>query len=204
MYKVKNTHHKIKKLVPNRTSENALDKIAFLKRMNLFLEDGEWTRADEYAERVLDLDPECAEAYLGKLLAELHVSQKENLRDEKFPFDRSNNYQKIMRFGEEELKKELAECVDYICRRNELNRQESIYKDAKNQMAEDSQSDYESAARLLKKISGWRDADQLYDECIQEIAIIKRRRRRHILIACILIVMILAVIAISCIHSSYN
>ena len=101
-----------------------------------------------------------------------------------------------MRFGDEELKKELTEYVDYIYKRNELNRLESTYKNAKDQMEEDSESDYEAAAKLLKKISGWRDADQLYDECMQELESIKKRRKRRILIACIIVFMILLIIAI--------
>ena len=41
-----------------------------LKRAFMFLEDGNWKSAEEYCEKVLDIDPECAEAYLGKLMAE--------------------------------------------------------------------------------------------------------------------------------------
>ena len=43
----------------------------------MFLEDSDWKSAVEYCEKVLDLDPECAEAYLGKLMAELHVKKKQ-------------------------------------------------------------------------------------------------------------------------------
>ena len=41
-----------------------------LKRAFMFLEDGDFSRADEFCEQVLNLDPENAEAYLGKLMAE--------------------------------------------------------------------------------------------------------------------------------------
>ena len=44
-----------------------------LKRAFMFLEDREWEEADKYCEKVLDLDPENAQAYLGKLMAELRV-----------------------------------------------------------------------------------------------------------------------------------
>lgn len=44
-----------------------------IKRMFMFLEDGNWERADEYAEKVLDMDPENGDAYLGKFLAEQKV-----------------------------------------------------------------------------------------------------------------------------------
>ena len=35
------------------------------------LEDGEWQKADDFFEQVLNFDAELAEAYLGKLLSEI-------------------------------------------------------------------------------------------------------------------------------------
>lgn len=74
-----------------------------LKRAFMFLEDKNWREADEYCEKVLDMDPECAEAYLGKLLAELKLQRKEDLEKQAKPFNNSNNYQKAVRFGDETL-----------------------------------------------------------------------------------------------------
>ena len=42
---------------------------ALLKRGAMALEDGDWARADEFYEEVLNQDAECGEAYLGKFLA---------------------------------------------------------------------------------------------------------------------------------------
>ena len=50
---------------------------ALLKRGNMALEDGEWSKADQFYEDVLNQDPECAHAYLGKFLAKL---QTENVQ----------------------------------------------------------------------------------------------------------------------------
>ena len=43
--------------------------VAQIKRGNMALEDHEWDKADGFFEEALNLDPECAEAYLGKLMA---------------------------------------------------------------------------------------------------------------------------------------
>lgn len=185
----------IKKLVPGRSNENISERginniEAILRRMELFLEDKEWDRANEYAEKILDVNPECAEAYLGKLLAELHVSSKEKLRDVKSPFDFSNNYKKVMRFGNEEMKEELSECIKYICKRNELNRIESIYEDAKNKIEEDSELNYKAASKLLKKISGWKDADELVQLCSEELKQIKIKKTLRFLLICLVLVII--------------
>ena len=47
---------------------------ALLKRGNLALEDHEWDRADGFFEEVLNLEAECAEAYLGQLLAKNNLT----------------------------------------------------------------------------------------------------------------------------------
>ena len=45
---------------------------ALIKRGNLALEDGEWESANNFFDQALNMDAECAEAYLGMGLAELH------------------------------------------------------------------------------------------------------------------------------------
>ena len=80
-----------------------------LTRAFMFLEDGNWKEADKYCEKVLDQDPENAKAYLGKLMAELHVKKKESLNDRNnsFKLSVSSNYQKAVNFAAPELKAEL-------------------------------------------------------------------------------------------------
>ena len=54
--------------------ENANGNVkALLDRGFLALEDGEWQKADNFFEQVLNFDAKLAEAYLGKLMAELRV-----------------------------------------------------------------------------------------------------------------------------------
>lgn len=80
---------------------------SLLKRAFIFLEDEDFKSADEYCEKVLDIDPENALAYLGKLMAEFGVSKHEDLKDLDEPFENSNNYLKIMRYGNDGLVKML-------------------------------------------------------------------------------------------------
>lgn len=47
---------------------------ALIKRGNMALEDKEWDKADGFFDEVLNYNAECAEAYLGKALAERKVS----------------------------------------------------------------------------------------------------------------------------------
>ena len=55
-------------------SEGNSNVKALLKRGEMAIEDGDWTAAEEFYDRVLDMDAECAEAYVGKFL--ISVQQK--------------------------------------------------------------------------------------------------------------------------------
>ena len=52
---------------------------ALLKRGYMALEDGGWGKADDFFEQVLNQDAECAEAYMGKVLAARKASSLERL-----------------------------------------------------------------------------------------------------------------------------
>ncbi len=143
------------------------DVAPLLKRAFMYLEDGNWKSANEYCERVLDINPENAQAYLGKLMSELRCRDESDLRDCEEPFDGRNSYQKAVRFGDEKLKSELIGFIEYINNRNENARLTGIYNKAKQQMdSSTSESAYNEAARVFQSISGFKDADSKADECL--------------------------------------
>ena len=135
-----------------------------LKRAFMFLEDGEWAKADEFCEQVLNQDPENAQAYLGKLMASLRVSHKEDLKNCLEPFDSSNYYQKALRFADSKMSAELTSSIDHINNRNEIARQQSIYDKAKAVLCSEitrTEDEYKQAAQLFGSIPGFADADNL-------------------------------------------
>ena len=69
-----------------------------LKRVLLFLEDGEYTQADAYCEKVLDIAPTNGMAYLYKLLIELKVTDENALRMYSVPFDSAKAYKNAIVF----------------------------------------------------------------------------------------------------------
>jgi len=90
---------------------------SLMKRGKLFLEDSDLDKADEYFDKVLDIDPEYAPAYIGKLCVELGVRREELLGDYKElrkskKFDRLlgeyGNFQKALRFSDDGYRKKLS------------------------------------------------------------------------------------------------
>ena len=80
-----------------------------LERAFLFLEDGDWDKADEYCERVLDANPKNAAAYVGKLCAELKIKNEADLANQKRLLDDMPNYKKALRFADTSYHDKLVE-----------------------------------------------------------------------------------------------
>ena len=148
-----------------------------LKRAFLFLEDEEWDTAIEYCEKVLDMDPECAMAYLGKLMAELFISKQEDLKEHYEPFDEYNNYQKAIRFADPALKETLEGYIDHINTRNENDWMESVYSSAVREMDKaNTEIDYSNAADCFESIPEYKDAAALARECLEKAELCKYER----------------------------
>ena len=152
----------------------AVNTDPLLERAFMFLEDGNWEEADAYCERVLDQNPKNAQAYLGKLMAGLHVHRQEDLQNCDQSFEDNSNYQKAVRFGDEKLASALKEYNSRIAERNEAARLTEIYNSAVNSMnqaggdADQKYRAYTSAAATFKSISGFKDADDLAEQCLQK------------------------------------
>ncbi|NLC26363.1 MAG: TIR domain-containing protein [Fastidiosipila sp.] len=157
---------------------------SLLDRTSLFLEDGDWSSADQYCERVLDQDPRNALAYLGKLMAESRVKHKEELADCAEPFEDNSNYQKAVRFADDSLKAMLTGYNESIKERIEHNRLDAIYNDAKIRMDSASkEKQYKSIAEIFISISDWRDSRILANICFEKaeadrIAAQKEKKRK--------------------------
>ena len=78
---------------------NAPGVTSLLKRAALFLEDGDTASAREYYDRVLDIDPECAEAYMGKVCAETGCRKESDLGVLNYCVDMRGDWQKAVRFA---------------------------------------------------------------------------------------------------------
>ena len=163
----------------NAVKETAVEGNAntapLLKRAFMFLEDGDWNSANEYCEKVLDIDPENAQAYLGKLMAEQRVKKQDKLKDCDTPFDSSNNYQKAVRFADEKLKTALVGYIEHINTRNENARLDGIYTRAKNAMsAANTESAYKEAAHLFESVSEYQDSAALAQSCYEKAEVARK------------------------------
>lgn len=92
--------------IANNTPE-AFNSETILKRAFMLLEDAEWQKADALLEQVLNHEPENALGHLGKLMIDVKVNKEENLGKRAVDFSENANYQKTLRFANDDLKERL-------------------------------------------------------------------------------------------------
>ena len=136
-----------------------------LRRGYMFLEDKEWNSADEYFEKVLDLEPENGKAYLGKLLVTLECSRLEDLEyyeylDADLEYDK--NYKKVLRYGDSKIKEKLQYYIK-CC---------SIYEEAwELTETSDNAEDFITAKKKWQSIADYRDSKEKSENCIETVYI---------------------------------
>ena len=98
---------------------------SLLKRGQIFLEEGAWESADVYFNKVLDINPECAEAYIGKLCVEKQCKIEDDLKKESHALEASRNYQKAHQFCSTQLKQKLEE-YNQFAKANEQSKADEL------------------------------------------------------------------------------
>ena len=155
---------------------------ALLKRAFMALEDGEFSRADDFCEQVLNIDPENAQAYLGKLMAELKVKSKILLQFCSQPFDRSVNYKKLIRFSDDKLKAELEGYILHIKNTNEKIKLNSLYTEAKNRMdSARAPRDLERPIKLFTELADYKDSNALLELCKEKVKELEEEEKEEAL-----------------------
>lgn len=77
---------------------------SLLQRAFIFLEDGDFGSAAQYIERVLDLDPRCAKAYIGKFMVEHKLRRMEAIGTMEPYIGNNSDFRRALEFssGEEQ------------------------------------------------------------------------------------------------------
>ncbi|MGN0680071.1 MAG: tetratricopeptide repeat protein [Oscillospiraceae bacterium] len=149
------------------------DVSGMLRRAELFLEDGDFMRADELCENALDCEPENAQAYLIKLLAQFHIADKNLLYECTEDFTTSGNYAKILRFGDEAIKSWLEnetalfreKAAALSAQRIAAEREQAYLRAAQLIQTANNKQMLLDAQSILRGLVGYKDSDSLLTRC---------------------------------------
>ena len=138
---------------PPQAATNATAE-SLLKRAQMFLEDKDSKLATEYAQKVLDIDPECADAYMVLLLATWGIGTWEEAGSNIIKVVQSREYKRARQFASGALADKLADAerlANEHAERLEKKRQE---EEARRQEEEARRQEEEAQRReyLSKKL----------------------------------------------------
>lgn len=148
----------IKKILADGNMSASTDNTAeeaYLERIQIFLNDSEWDSANTYCEKVLDLNPKNAKAYMYKICTKLKLHNIEAIVDkDECLLNKDTNYSKILAYGDEELKQKVLELS-----------QEQIYMIAQKKLHQNNNVQNLYIAReLFRQIPDYKDVnDRLYE-----------------------------------------
>ena len=163
----------IEKLLPRKTEETMQDVVqqviqtsgpnasSLTKRARIFLEDGNWKDADKYAENVLDMDPENAEAYLIKTLAPFHLHCEEEIAEQDVEqklfqaIEKHKDFQKFYRYAPQTL----------IERIQSYPMQARKYYTAIEMQNRGTIEKLQEASKLFAQIAGYKDSAERAETC---------------------------------------
>lgn len=171
------------------TNEKQMELQTLLKRAELLLEDGNWETATQYYEKVLDIEPENAKAYIGLLLSSFKFSSEKALECSNIEFDNNKLYQRALQFADTEYK----EVLKQYATENTYFRATSIIKNAAHK------KDYALAISILQKITSYKDSEKLIEQCEEAIDAeekVKANKKKNILVTIGVIIGIIGLVVI--------
>lgn len=122
---------------------------ALIKRGFLAIEFGDWNKAYEVLDEASNLDPENARIYFGKLHIGTLSKTEEELVNANRPLSDYADYEKVMRFGDTDLKQRLELYNKKIVARFEKHEKERLEKE---RLAEEKVAKLEEEKRLKKEL----------------------------------------------------
>ena len=118
-----------------------------IRRAQMFLEDGDFSSASEYAEKCLDMDPENSDAYLIKLLVQLRLKDTSELAFQKASFKNNSNFSRALRYADEWQRRELED----LCH-------ERDYNEGKSLCLTENEQNLTRARELLQPLGNYKDS----------------------------------------------
>lgn len=113
-----------KSIVVNGDGTTTVDSL--LRRAEIFLNQGNFVKANEFYEKVLDTDPEEARAYFGKALLENRIKGESKLSEFDGDISEDENFETALSLADGEFKEKLLSIKERGDGKGELRKKEKI------------------------------------------------------------------------------
>ncbi len=130
-----------------------------MKRVHLFLEDGDFKSASDYLNRILDMDPENSAAYAAKLCVAFGLHKEADLAKLTFRFENHPDWKKVVRFASQQQLNVYEDYLDQVNTRISHQINDFEY-DCAMEMAVNPNADPE---KLRNELNAYIDSCNKYD-----------------------------------------
>ena len=172
------------------TTTNTPGVDSLVKRGFQFLEDEDWKKANEYFDKVLDMNPECAQAHVGKLCVDLKLQQENLLAQNKTPIYTNRHFQKALRFADSDYCAKLnrysadnKQLVAEIERQEQERKRHELYIGlVQAKIKSTSEKEYQDLAQKFREMNDYKDSEALAKECFNKYRVLKEYREEQLYI----------------------
>lgn len=154
-------------------SQTSATLTSLTKRMWMFLEDGDISKSKEYANRILDIEPENWKPYSVLLLLDCGVKSKEGLVTSDFSMAESRFYHHLISFAPDEV------CNEY----KTLRRAQELFREKKagtTQLSKLEEEEKDILTKIKNLSSEVREAESNFSATSRANKIYKNRMKRAI------------------------
>ena len=150
-------------------------------KADTFLKKQLFAKAKLHYKAILEISTCDIDAMMGLLLSDLKVSSQEELAECDKPFIENPYYKGLIAVADQETKQKLITINKNISEKIELRRQETVYCNAKNLMAQD---DFSKAQSAFLSIPTYKDSNELAQECRTKAREMEQRKTYDYAVKC--------------------
>lgn len=172
----------------------------YKRRVEIFLEDHDWGMAEEYCNRILDIDPEDSHAYYLLTLAENKAADGDELIKQRIDIKSTKHYKRIMAGHDAHT----IEMVNNIVAEYESALLNDKYNTAAEYQQRNTPSSLNQAIRFYSEISGYLDADEKRQQCIEALPKANNQKKKIIMIGSSILALILVIAIVTPIVKAAN
>ncbi|MBQ6451287.1 MAG: toll/interleukin-1 receptor domain-containing protein, partial [Solobacterium sp.] len=185
---------KVVQTVVSPAADAAQKKDALIKRMNLYIEDKQYSEALQCIDQILEVDPENYSAYLGKLLVALELTKKEDLATCGLMYENNPDYEKAVRFADPGSRQLLTRYAEQ-CRTSSTDK---WMNQAGSLLGKGDRDSILKAKDIYLYLSKWNDVKDELSKCDQALVDIQlaeekkeKKRKRNKLVAVAAVVLVI-------------
>lgn len=163
----------------------------YIDRIVIFIDDADFKRAEEYCEKILDIDANSGIAYYYKLLIEFKCKTVDELIEKNIDINKSANFSKIIKYGDEKIVSEIENAKNFIYDKTKKQVEEKLIECKNSNSINDIKNILE---KYESKYSDNLDKQLLMDvkNHLNELQNIKKKKNKVVYILLVVFIVLIA------------